>query len=88
MILEQKELFRIGSKPALFYQFEATRKESFVIYFKKTHHPALGPFHNGAWVACRVESKFRIKYCILFFLFWWGVRSGTKVEIEYLAVHF
>ena len=35
MILEQKELFRIGSKPALFYQFEATRKESFVIYFMK-----------------------------------------------------
>ena len=31
----QKDLFRIESKPAFICQFQATRKESFVLYFMK-----------------------------------------------------
>ena len=63
----QKDLFRIESKPAFICQFQATRKESFVLYFMKTHHPAL---------VQSIEKKKR-----------WGVRSGTKVGINYWGVH-
>ena len=46
----------------LFFLSLKLHKERFVVlYFKKTHHPARGPFHNRTWVACLVESKYRKK---------------------------
>ena len=68
----QKDLFRIESKPAFICQFQATRKESFVLYFMKTHHPAL--VQSIAKILHKKKKR-------------WGVRSGTRVGINYWGVH-
>ena len=58
----KRRFLRIGSNPAFYLSIWSYTKERFVVlYFKKTHHPALGLFHNRAWVACWVESNNRKK---------------------------
>ena len=62
----QKDLFRIESKPAFICQFQATRKESFVLYFMKKKMWRATVDNRGPWKRHGPPSRetihaFRIK---------------------------